>query len=414
MTRRFTPASTTFRSDAGLTKLTVVLAVVGALLLGGTGAVLIAGSNSPLAAVTGEGPTPTPAPSVGVALAGAQGNTVPWERPLTLAITDGTLTSVTALGPDGAALNGTLTPQRWTGATTLLPGKTYTLHAEVKDNDGKTSSIDRTLKAAPASEVLHALISPAGGVFGIGQAVIVRFDHKVKGAQARKAVLAHLQVTTTPAVEGAWRWYNSFEVHYRGPVYWKPGTKISVTAALSELRVPGTKVWGSDEQETRSYSIGDAFVGIVDVTAHIMTVSRNGKVVRVMKVSTGRDKYPTKGGVHVVLVREKKHLYNSATVGIPTASPDGYYEYLPWSVRISNGGAFVHANPGTVRVQGVRNVSHGCVNASIADAKWYYENSKLGDIVNVIHAAVGPLKSDAGMSDWNYTWAEWKAGNLDG
>jgi lipoprotein-anchoring transpeptidase ErfK/SrfK len=145
-----------------------------------------------------------------------------------------------------------------------------------------------------------------------------------------------------------------------------------------------------------------------------MTVTRNGKVVHTMKVSTGRDKYPTKGGVHIVLVREKKHLYNSATVGIPTASPDGYYEFLPWSVRISNGGAFVHANPATARVQGITNVSHGCVNTSIVDAKWFYDNSKLGDIVNVIHAAVGPLRTDAGMSDWNYTWAEWKAGNLSG
>ena len=401
-------------SDTGLAKLTVILGLVGVVLLGGTGALLVSGSNSPLAAVTDVGPEPTPAPTVGIALAGAQGDTVPWERPLTLAITDGTLTSVSATGPDGLALAGTLEPQRWTGSTTLIPGKTYTLHAEVKDNDGKTSTIDRTLKAAAATEVLHALLSPAGGVFGIGQAVIVRFDHKVKSAAARTAVLTRLQVTTAPAAVGAWRWYNSFEVHYRGPVYWKPGTKITTTANLAGLRVPGTKVWGSDKPVTRDYVIGDSFIGTVDVTAHILTVRINGKVARTIKVSTGRDKYPTKGGVHIVLLRETEHLYNSATVGIPTGSPDGYYEKLPWSVRISNGGAFVHANPGTVRVQGVRNVSHGCVNTSVEDAKWFYEHSHLGDIVNVIHAAVGPLKSDAGMSDWNYTWAEWKAGNLNG
>jgi lipoprotein-anchoring transpeptidase ErfK/SrfK len=161
-------------------------------------------------------------------------------------------------------------------------------------------------------------------------------------------------------------------------------------------------------------TIGDALVATVDVTAHKMTVTRNGKVVRVVNVSTGRDKYPTKGGVHIVLVREKEHLYNSATVGIPTASPDGYYEKLPWSVRISNGGAFVHANPATVRYQGSTNVSHGCVNASVEDAHWFYDNTHLGDIVNVIHAAIGPTRWDAGMADWNYSWETWQKGNLTG
>lgn len=402
------------RSDSGLARLTVVLGLVGAAVLGGTGALLVSGGSSPLAAVTGNAPTPSPAPTVGVALAGAQGDTVPWERPLTLAITDGTLVSVSVTGPDGTPLEGTLTPQRWTGRTTLTPTKSYTLHAEVKDSAGKSSTVDRVVTAAAAAEQIHATVSPAGGVYGVGQAAIVRFDQKVKGAAARKAVLDRLQVTTVPAAPGAWRWYNSYEVHYRGPAYWKAGTKISVIAALSGLRVPGTRVWGAEAPVTGSYSIGDALIGTVDIKAHTLTVRRDGKVVRVMNVSTGRDKYPTKGGVHVVLVREKVHLYNSATVGIPTASPDGYYEKLPWSVRISNGGAFVHANPATVKYQGRVNVSHGCVNASIADAKWFYENSKLGDIVDVVNAAVGPLKSDAGMSDWNYTWAEWSAGNLDG
>ena len=404
----------TARADAGLSKLTLVLGLAGVLVVGGTGALLVAGSDSPLAAVAGSGPTPTPAPTVGVALAGEHGDTVPWERPLTFAVTDGTIETLTATGPDGQPYEGTVTGDRWVGRTTLVPGARYVLHAVVKNRDGRESTVDRTLTAAPATELLHATVSPAGGVFGVGQAVIVRFDHKVSGAAARSAVLRHLRVDTTPAAPGAWRWYNSFEAHYRGPAYWKPGTSISVTAALAGLRVPGTRVWGAAEPVTRTYSIGRAFVATVDVTAHKMTVLIDGKVVRVMNVSTGRAQYPTKGGVHIVLVREKVHLYNSGTVGIPTDGPGGYYEKLPWSTRISNGGAFVHANPATVKYQGRTNVSHGCVNMSVSDAHWFYDNSKLGDIVDVVHAAVGPLRSDAGMSDWNYSWADWSKGNLTG
>ncbi|MCW2601363.1 MAG: lppS 2 [Frankiales bacterium] len=401
------------RNDSGLAKLAVLLGLAGAVAVGATGAVLLNGSSNPLASV-GVGPQPTPAPTVVVAVAGARGATVPWSAPLTFSVTDGTITSVTTTAADGTPLAGTLTPTRWTSNTTLVPRQTYTVHAEVKNGDGKSSTIDKQVQASAATQVLHATISPAGGVYGIGQPVIVRFDRMVKGAATRAAVLSRLQVTTTPAVAGAWHWYNSYEVHYRGPQYWKPGSTVKTTASLGGLRLPGSATWGDTTPTTSQYSIGDALVGTVDVTAHKMTVTRNGKVVRVMNVSTGRDKYPTKGGVHIVLVRQAKFLYNSATVGIPTASPDGYYEYLPWSVRISNGGAFVHANPATVGVQGVLNVSHGCVNASIADAKWFYDNSKLGDIVNVIHSVAPPNLGDEGMADWNYSWAEWKLGGLNG
>ena len=124
-------------------------------------------------------------------------------------------------------------------------------------------------------------------------------------------------------------------------------------------------------------------------------------------VSTGRDKYPTKGGVHIVLEKNRIKIMDSATVGIPRNSPDGYYEKVPFSVRISNGGAFVHAASWSVRSQGVRNVSHGCVNMSPADAEWFYGLAKRGDVVNVINSPVRPVLWDAGMSDWNIPFAEW-------
>lgn len=50
------------------------------------------------------------------------------------------------------------------------------------------------------------------------------------------------------------------------------------------------------------------------------------------------------------------------------------------------------------------------MNMSVADAEWFYDNSRLGDIVDVIHSTVGPDRFDAGMFDWNYSWDEWKTG----
>ena len=101
-------------------------------------------------------------------------------------------------------------------------------------------------------------------------------------------------------------------------------------------------------------------------------------------MSTGRDKYPTKSGVHVVSDKAPKIIMDSATVGIPRNSADGYYETVFWDVRISNSGEFVHAAPWSVGDQGHVNVSHGCVNVSTADAEWFYNYSQVGDVVTVV------------------------------
>jgi lipoprotein-anchoring transpeptidase ErfK/SrfK len=195
------------------------------------------------------------------------------------------------------------------------------------------------------------------------------------------------------------------ELHYRGPTYWTSGTSITLSANLRRLQLSdGT--WGSGTRRT-TFRIGDAMVSTVDVTKHVMAIRRNGKLLRVAKVSTGRDKYPTKGGVHIVLEKTRLKVMDSATVGIPRNSPDGYYEKVPFSVRISNGGAFVHAASWSVRSQGVRNVSHGCVNMSPADAEWFFGLAKRGDIVNVLNSPVKPVLWDPGMSDWNIAFADW-------
>ena len=392
----------------------VALGVAAAVAVGGAGALVLTSSGgTPSLRASGPSPAPAPSPTAVASLARGRSGVVPWDQPLAIRVTGGTVKAMSVTGPDGSLLDGRVTDRGWVStATELVPRTEYVVHGVVVNGDGVESSYDTTVQVAAPTLELKATISPAGGTYGIGQPVIVRFNHAVKGRAARTAVQERLAVTTTPAVQGAWRWFNSYEVHYRGPAYWAPHTTIDVAADLSGLRVPGTDMWGASGRRTGSMTIGDAFVATVDVTAHKMTVTRNGKVIRVVNVSTGRDKYPTKGGVHIVLVREKEHLYNSATVGIPTASPDGYYEKLPWSVRISNGGAFVHANPATVKYQGSTNVSHGCVNTSVTDAKWFYENTHLGDVVNVVHAAVGPTLWDAGMADWNYSWKTWQQGNL--
>ena len=232
----------------------------------------------------------------------------------------------------------------------------------------------------------------------------VRPGHRF-GAADRALVVVRLAVATSPRVAGAWRWMSPTELHYRGPSYWAAGTKIKAHVNFTRLHL-SDGAWGQGTRDT-SYSIGKAVISTVDVAKHIMTVMIDGKLVRTVKVSTGRDKYPTKGGVHLVLEKTKLKTMDSATVCIPRKSPGGYYQKVPNSVRISYSGEFVHSAGWSVRDQGVRNVSHGCVNVSPADSAWFFDLVKRGDVVDVIHASARPKLSDPGMSDWNIPFASW-------
>jgi len=129
-----------------------------------------------------------------------------------------------------------------------------------------------------------------------------------------------------------------------------------------------------------------------------------------VKVSTGRDAFPTHNGVHLVLEKTALKTMDSATIGIPRRGPGGYFLKVPHSVRISYSGEFVHSAPGTVRQQGVANVSHGCVNLSPADAAWFFNLAKRGDVVIVQGSPLPPLSYDPGTSDWNMSYERWSAG----
>ncbi len=404
---------TPYGNDAGLGRVALVLGLAAALMVGAGGAALVAQRGAaPLSAMGDSAPGPVPEPTL--SFAGRVGPAVEWQRPLTMVVADGELTSVEVTGPDGTPYAGTLTDGRWTGTRSLLPDSRYALTAVVKDLRGRSSTVTQEVRSTQAATVLRATVDRPVGKVGVAQPVVVRFNEPVKSAAARSAVMSRLGVTTTPAVQGAWRWYNSYEVHYRAAEYWKPGTSVAVAADLSLLRVPGTETWGSLTRQTGGFTVGSAVVSTADIAKHTLTVTQDGRVLKVLPMSAGSEKYPTKGGVHIVLLKEREHTFNSATVGIPTASPDGYYTKLPWSVRISNGGAFVHSQPGSIRAQGSRNVSHGCINLSPANAEWFFGLAKKGDVVNVVNAVVKPTLWDAGMADWNYSWETWQQGNLDG
>jgi lipoprotein-anchoring transpeptidase ErfK/SrfK len=336
----------------------------------------------------------------------ARSTTVAWTKPLAFSITDGRLTSVRVTG-DRGPLHGKVGDKStsWQSTDALIPRLDYRAKIGYRDLAGNKLEKTMTVHAADSGRRVNIVLSPGGGdTVGIGMPVSVTFGRHVASGQ-RSEIVDHLSVTTDPHVDGAWHWMSSQEVHWRPRQFWAPGTDVTVASHLGSVYF-GHGFWGDGKHST-SFHIGEAHVSVAYAKTHRMVVKSGGHVVKTLPISTGRAKYPTMNGVHVVLAKKPDVIMDSATVGIPRDSPDGYYEHVKWDTRISNSGEFVHAAPWSVAEQGRLNVSHGCINVSNAEAKWFYGFSRRGDIVKVVGSSRRPLSWDAGTEDWNMSWAHW-------
>lgn len=330
---------------------------------------------------------------------------VPLDKPVTLSVAAGTLRDVAVTSPNGplaGALGADATT--WTSAATLVPTTSYQVALTLVDAAGATTPQQWQFTTAAPTVVFKATLSPVDDVtVGVGMPVIVKLSAPVAPVD-HAAFVKRLTVTSTPAQKGAWRWFSDKELHWRPSVYWAAGTKVTVKAAIAGYDAGGG-AWGVKDVTT-TYAIGDAHVSKVDTQTHQMAVTNNGTVVKMFPVSTGNAKYPTKSGIHVTNEKLRTTTMDSATVGIPRDSADGYYETVEWNVRISNSGEFVHAAPWSVGSQGRTNVSHGCVNASTADAEWFYNFSQTGDVIEVV-GSPEQLQPTNGIGDWQIPWATW-------
>jgi lipoprotein-anchoring transpeptidase ErfK/SrfK len=321
---------------------------------------------------------------------------------------NGTLRSVAVRAADGRRLPGRLAADRrsWTSSGPLAPATRYRVTVAAVDEAGtparQTTSFS-TLR--PRAELRASVMPLEGETVGVGLPIGVWFNQPVAD---RAAVERRLQVASSVPVDGAWHWFNDKEVHYRPRSYWPSGAKVTLRARLAGTAA-GDGVWGVADR-TVSFRIGDRHVSVVNARTHQMKVVANGRTLRVIPVSTGRDKYPTTNGVHFVIEKNRDELMDSSTIGIPRDSPGGYYEHVAWSVRISNSGEFVHAAPWSTGSQGRANVSHGCVNMSTANAAWFFGLTRRGDVVEVVGSPRRP-GSSFGVADWNMSWSAWLRGS---
>ena len=339
---------------------------------------------------------------------GAVGVTV--DSPVTVSVADGVLASVTIVNENGKSIGGQLSPDglRWSTTEQLGYNRRYTLNAKALGLGGAASR-QMTFKTSSPAHLTMPYVSPGEGeVVGIGEPVAIRFDENIANrAAAQKAIV----ITTNPPVEGAFYWLNNREVRWRAEHYWKPGTTIDVAVNTYGVDL-GNGMYGEDNVKTH-FAIGDEVISTADDTTKMVTVRVNGEVVKTMPTSMGKDSTPTANGVYVVGGRYKHIIMDSSTYGVPVNSPNGYRTDVEWATQISYSGVFVHSAPWSVGAQGHTNTSHGCLNVSPSNAQWFYDHSKSGDIVEVVHTVGATLPGTEGLGDWNVPWPVWQAGNAD-
>ncbi|GIF12880.1 L,D-transpeptidase [Actinoplanes teichomyceticus] len=333
-------------------------------------------------------------------------------QPIVVAAAQGVLRSVTVTGGKTTISGSMQADGSWRSTEDLAYGKTFRVVATAADSSGATSrhtstfttvTPDHLARITFQANAMSALRS--GHTYGAGQPVIIAFSRAVDRAAAERAI----EITTSPAVDGRFYWANDRTVHWRPAKYWTGGTTVKVNVNAFGVKL-GKQVYGAKNASTH-FRIGRQLVAISDNRTHHTKVYIDGKLVRTMKSSLGKGgsttgangehvSYWTAGGPHVVLSKERVHTMSSASYGVTDPKDPNYYgaEEIEYCTRITYSGEFLHAAPWN-QALGRANLSHGCINLSVADARWVYENFLVGDIVDVRNS---PRKLPIwnGLGDW--------------
>lgn len=341
-----------------------------------------------------------------------------------VAARSGTLTDVRLVNEEGRTVAGAMTPDAtaWQPAEPLGYGRTYTLTATGRGTDATTTTaVTRFSTVVPQQQTAVTLTTTSGAelrngaTYGVGTVIVARFDSPIVD---RAAAERRMQVTTNPPVVGAWSWVNDQKAHWRPRDYYPPNTVVRVAAGIYGADL-GAGLYGQEDSSVE-FTIGPSHVTIADDVTKQVSVYENGKLIRVMPTSMGRGGTETVGGktiafwtqsgVYTVMDKANPVVMDSSTYGLPVDSASGYRISVPYATRISPDGIYLHQLEDTVWAQGNTNVSAGCLNLSAENAKWFYEFSQPGDVVDIRNTGGKPLEQWQN-GDWSVSWPDWLRGS---
>jgi lipoprotein-anchoring transpeptidase ErfK/SrfK len=327
-----------------------------------------------------------------------------WSRGVATAAVVGALVALAGCGMDA----GSDTTQASQQLGTQGPGGASSAASDGASSPTTTAPPKKHYPKGPPM-LLDSIAPLSGTTVGVAMPISIVFTDPVKPS-ARKDIEQHIQLTTSKPVTGAWHWFGLQRVDFRPKGFWKSGTHVSMVARFAHVG-DGYGRYGTHPY-TRDFTIGSDVRTHVYVQMHKATVTINGKLARTMPIDAGSPEFPSWDGTMAVVNKERTTEMTSCSVGIACNKNDpNFYDItLPWDVRITNSGTFLHYSTGDP-YPGHSYGSHGCVHLSWDDAKWYYNLSKQGDPVTIQGSPRGKAEGDNGYADYNVSWKDWLAGS---
>lgn len=316
-------------------------------------------------------------------------------------VTGGSVASVVLTDSAGRSVPGGLRPDgsSWVPAAPLAYGQRYaaTVTATGLAGQRRTTTTNFTTMTAPTGKPIGTgLYFSSGSEYGVGMPIVIEFGAPVPDG-AKASVERRLFVRSDPPQVGVWHWYGDRQVLYRPQVYWQPGTRLTVRAALGGLPVAGRYL---DRDRGGTAVIGPKQVFVVRNAAKTLYVYQNDALTKRFPVSLGKRSTPTSSGNLVIMSRQYVTVFATRLYRITA-----YYDE-----RITWDGQFLHAAPWSVGSQGRSNVSHGCINLSIGNAAWIFRMAQIGDPVTIT-GTEEHVASGNGWTVWDMDWRDYIKGS---
>jgi lipoprotein-anchoring transpeptidase ErfK/SrfK len=315
--------------------------------------------------------------------------------PITVTAAGGTIKTVTVTGDQ---VTGSLNSSRteWRSNWTLPVQKKLTVTVTAVSSSGQTVTRTSTFRTlTPAQTFTTMIFEGYQQVYGVGMPIMLTFSRPITNKQA---VERSLEITTSKPVVGAWYWDGSQTLSFRPRDYWPANTTVSFTGRLDGVEgAPG--VYGYHTL-TQQFTIGKSLIVVASTVTHRLRLYRNGTLIRNWPISTGRPGDNTPNGTYLTIEKHNPVLMKGP----------GYRIEVPWSVRFTWSGDYLHDAYWSVGQQGFANVSHGCVNMAPADAEYYYKMAVPGNPVTITGSPRGGAW-DNGWTQWFLTWSQLLGGS---
>ena len=281
------------------------------------------------------------------------------------------------------------TATTWHSRWALDTATRFTVRATALDAEGRTVTATSTFRTLTPQRTFSTQIFQGHNLtYGVGMPIILKFSRPITD---RRAVERSLRLWTSRPVVGAWYWDGDATLYFRPRSYWPAHTRVRFVGYLNGIEVsPG--VYGTHTLR-QSFVIGRSLIAVASTRTHHVRIYLNRRPFANWPISTGRSGDDTPNGTYLTIEKQ-----NPAHMKGP-----GYDIQVPWSVRFTWSGAYLHDASWSVGEQGSTNVSHGCVNLSPAHAKTYYQLAVPGDPVTISGSPRGGTW-DNGWTVWFLSW----------